>query len=143
MHLCIPLVLLGSVVLGEATPGQSRPRIERDARIERAPSPATVAFEGFVLGPDGGPAAGAVVVSSAGGKAVTELDGHYRLAAAVPLEAESVQITAAAGGNGSLASAKVDLIAGRRGIHDRGRRRGPANREVERRGLVGSRPRSP
>jgi hypothetical protein len=53
-------------------------------------------FDGIVLGPDGRPASGVGVVSSAGGKVVTELDGSYRLEVQVPPDAESVDITAVA-----------------------------------------------
>jgi hypothetical protein len=53
-----------------------------------------VTLEGFVLEPDGAPAVGAVVVSSAGGRAAADVAGHYRLEVAVPLGATSVQVTA-------------------------------------------------
>src|SRR5262245_45143704 len=55
---------------------------------------AHVVFEGFVFAPDGSPAQGAVVVTSAGGKAVVDASGHYRLEVRVPREAENVQVTA-------------------------------------------------
>src|SRR5262245_37656835 len=51
-------------------------------------------LEGFVLGPDGNPAEGAVVVSSAGGQAVTDVAGRYQLEIEVPIDATSVQLTA-------------------------------------------------
>ena len=67
---------------------------EMDARnADRRPS-LHVVFEGFVLEPDGAPAPGATVTSSAGGKAITDSNGQYRLEAEVPLAAQSVQITA-------------------------------------------------
>jgi HYR domain-containing protein len=70
----------------------------------------SLALEGFVLDPQGNPAEGAVVVSSAGGKAVTDVDGSYRLVLAVPLEATSVQITAVGRAGSSLvASASVGV----------------------------------
>ncbi|NOT30808.1 MAG: HYR domain-containing protein [Planctomycetes bacterium] len=69
-------------------------------------------FEGVVLEPDGTPAEGAVVVSSAGGKAVTDGNGSFRLEAQVPLDAASVQVTAIGrGGNSPLASSSVLLAA--------------------------------
>jgi hypothetical protein len=51
-------------------------------------------FEGFLFEPDGAPAQGAVVVTSAGGRSVVERDGRYRLEARVPLAARRVRITA-------------------------------------------------
>ncbi|HEX6886161.1 MAG TPA: HYR domain-containing protein [Planctomycetota bacterium] len=67
-------------------------------------------LEGFVLGPDGSPAENAVVVSSAGGRAVSDVAGNYRLEVEVPVEATSVQVTAVGGASGNLvASASVAL----------------------------------
>ena len=45
------------------------------------------ALVGRVLGPDGEPVQGAVVVTSAGGQAVTDARGAYRLAVEMPLDA--------------------------------------------------------
>ena len=53
-----------------------------------------------MLDADGAPAVGVVVASSAGGRALTGRDGRYRLAVQVPLEAESVEITALADDGG-------------------------------------------
>src|SRR5262245_60199168 len=50
---------------------------------------AGVVLEGFVLDPGGTPAQSAVVVSSAGGRAVADAAGHYRLEVEVPFEAQS------------------------------------------------------
>src|SRR5262245_4107197 len=73
---------------------------------------APVVFEGFVFAPDGSPAEGAVVVTSAGGKAVVDVLGHYRLEARVPREAERVQVTAVGrGGRNLVASASVGVFA--------------------------------
>src|SRR5262249_55911599 len=73
-----------------------------------APPSLAVVFDGIVLAPDGAPAAGAEVMSSAGGRAMTGLDGRYRLEVDVPLEAESVELTAlAAGGGGGTVSVSV------------------------------------
>jgi len=65
---------------------------------------------GQVLGPDGAPAAGAVVVTSAGGQAVTAPDGAFSLEVALPPEAESVRVTAVlgAGTGGLIGSAQID-----------------------------------
>src|SRR5262245_28757777 len=69
-------------------------------------------FEGFVLDPDGAPAEGAVVVSSAGGKVVVDESGAYRLEVLVPLDAERVQLTAIGrGGRNLLASSSVGVSA--------------------------------
>jgi trimeric autotransporter adhesin len=54
----------------------------------------TARLVGRILDADGAPAAGAVVVSSAGGKAVTDEDGGFSLQVELPVEAESVQVTA-------------------------------------------------
>ena len=68
-------------------------------------------FSGWVTLPDGAPAAGAVVVTSAGGRAVADAGGRFELAVDVPLEAGDVHVTAVASGgrwSGSLvASARV------------------------------------
>ena len=69
-------------------------------------------FEGFVYDTDGAPAEGAVVVTSAGGQAITDWNGAYRLEALVPAEAEIVQITAVGpNGRNLRASASVQLAA--------------------------------
>lgn len=69
-------------------------------------------LEGAVFGPDGNPVEGAVVVSSAGGKAVTDASGSYRITVEVPDEASSVQVTAVSGTGGSLvASQQVEVHA--------------------------------
>ena len=73
-------------------------------------SPARVTLEGFVLAPGGSPAEGAVVVSSAGGRAVTDVAGNYRLVVEVPFDAASVQVTAVGRtGTNLVASARVAL----------------------------------
>src|SRR5262245_35780044 len=51
-------------------------------------------FDGAVFLPDGSPAVGAVVVSSAGGEAITDESGGYRLLTRVPLDADRVLMTA-------------------------------------------------
>ena len=70
----------------------------------------TLVFEGFVSEADGSPAEGAVVVSSAGGKAVTDPRGRYRLEVLVPIDAQRVQVTAVGrGSQSSRASVSVAL----------------------------------
>src|SRR5262245_60159481 len=94
------------------------------ARAQRVPTPASVrpgagvpvrgsiVFDGFVLDPDGAPAEGAVVVTSAGGRAVTDVRGHYRLDVEVPRGAESVEVSAVGAGEADLAaSTSVQLLA--------------------------------
>jgi hypothetical protein len=76
-----------------------------------------VVMAGRVLAPDGAPAEGVVVVSSAGGKAVTDRNGAYQLEVEVPLEAESVQVTAAGAGDQNLtASTRVGITARELGV---------------------------
>ena len=53
-------------------------------------------LDGLVLAPCGAPAEGAVVVSSAGGQAVTDADGKYRLEVQLAPDANSLQVSAAA-----------------------------------------------
>ncbi len=58
---------------------------------------------GRVVDPDGMPATGATVVTSAGGQAVTNAAGDFRLEVEVPAEAAIVRVTAVMGaGTGSL-----------------------------------------
>jgi len=65
-------------------------------------------FEGFVLEPGGAPARDAVVTCSAGGQAVTDVQGRYRLRATIPAGATAVRITAVgAGAANTVASAEV------------------------------------
>ena len=67
------------------------------------PVVAPTVFVGRVLGPDGAPAAGAVVVTGAGGQTVTNAAGAFSLEVEVPMDTESVRVTAVLGsGPGSL-----------------------------------------
>src|SRR6185503_4148795 len=109
-------VLLSIVSAALAHAGVVEAQSEITATLERLggerSSTAKVTLEGFVLGPDGSPAEGAVVVSSAGGRAVTDGAGSYRLEVEVPLDAERVQLTAVGrGGRNLLASATVGVSA--------------------------------
>src|SRR5262245_40900752 len=61
-------------------------------------------LEGFVLSPDGSPAQGAIVVSSAGGKTLTDARGAYWLELELPPGTESVPVTAVGTGARNLAA---------------------------------------
>ena len=110
-----------ALALGYPASAQDLPALESHVgpeRIEDGESSVAVVFEGFVNGPDGVPAGGAVVVSSAGGRAVTDASGSFRLDVRVPVEAESVQITAVGGGGTTSSRAagrasRVPVRAGR------------------------------
>jgi len=67
------------------------------AAEERPAETWPVVLEGLVRAPDGAPAVGAVVLSSAGGQAVTDGEGRFRLALTLPIEADEVQLTAVRG----------------------------------------------
>ena len=83
------------------------------SQLEREASTATLrqVVTGRVCMPDGSPAVGAVVVTSAGGQAVTGAAGGFALTVEVPLDAESLEVTAVADevrGSGSLvANARI------------------------------------
>src|SRR5262249_42452566 len=62
---------------------------------------------GMVLDQAGQPAEGAVVTSSAGGQATCDYAGHYRLATSVPVEAQSLQITATGSGRSNLKATRT------------------------------------
>ena len=85
IHSCHPWALGLTLALGLLTfGGSTQAQIERvgapDAAARRvAPSVPTV-FSGRVVGPDGAAVAGAVVVTSAGGQAVSAADGSFLLA---------------------------------------------------------------
>ena len=71
-----------------------------------------VVFQGFVFSPDGSPAEGAVVVTSAGGQAGVDARGFYRIEARVPRGAESVRVTAVGNaGRNLVASASVGVTS--------------------------------
>ncbi len=76
---------------------------------------APVVLTGTVLLPNGEPAQGAVVVTSAGGEAVSDADGAFALEIDVPLETASIQVTAVAaaraGAGNLVASTRVTLLA--------------------------------
>lgn len=69
-----------------------------------------ITFEGSVFEPDGTPAEGAVVVSSVGGKVVADWNGNYRLDTQVPVDAQSVRITAVGVGGGTRTASSSVLL---------------------------------
>src|SRR5262245_29432471 len=109
----VPFVLFSSLGLaqepgaGAHVPDARTPERSTLAQDEDTLAPAV--FEGLVLEPDGTPAEGAVVVSSAGGTAVADDSGSFRLEVGVPLDATSVQLTAVGRWRRSVASSSVSL----------------------------------
>jgi hypothetical protein len=102
--LVAPLGLVPSL-LGQETARMGSALVEERASV--------IAFEGVVVDDRGAPAAGALVMSSAGGRAIADRNGSYRLEASVPDGARSVQITAAGDTDGTgVASTSVDLAPG-------------------------------
>ncbi len=79
------LGVLSSIALGQLEHGA-------DATILRQ------VVTGCVCLPDGSPASGAVVVTSAGGHVVTGADGSFTLEVELPLDAESLEVTAVVDG---------------------------------------------
>src|SRR5262245_61769546 len=105
-------VVAAGLVICEPGLAQSVPPLEHEAGLARLDAFVTVSFEGQVYDPDGAPAEGAVVVSGAGGSAITDARGRFRFEAQVPRGTESVQITAVGRtGSNLLASAQVALSA--------------------------------
>jgi hypothetical protein len=94
----VAFALFCSFVLAHPARAQRAPELDDSRRSEVPALAMSVVLEGSVLEPSGAPAAGAVVVSSAGGKAVTDRTGAFRLEVRVPLEAESVEVTAVGAG---------------------------------------------
>jgi hypothetical protein len=82
--------------------------LREDPAHPRATHPTV--FVGRVLTPDGRPACNAVVVSSAGGQAVTGADGRFELAVDVPHAAACVDVTASVDVPGD----RSDLVASAR-----------------------------
>ncbi len=110
VRLALP-ALIGLAILAAPAAAQA------EGRTTAATDP-SVLF-GHVHLPDGTPAAGAVVVSSAGGQAVTRTDGSFELAIEGPRDAESVQVTASAS---ALASTGILMARARVGPLAPGRR---------------------
>jgi hypothetical protein len=95
-------VVSASLVAAQRT---DLPRPGAPERREHLAAP--ISLEGLVLAPGGAPAEGVLVVSSAGGRAVTDARGRYRLTVDVPIEAESVRVTALAAGSARLAASTL------------------------------------
>jgi len=103
---------LGLLLVPVGTRAQSRqPEFAESGGIDLSTAPtvatceqsAPTVFVGRVLGPGGAPASGAVVVTSAGGQAVTNAEGCFSVEVDLPAEAERVRVTAAMGSRkGSL-----------------------------------------
>jgi trimeric autotransporter adhesin len=70
---------------------------------------AATTLSGVVIASDGSPEAGAIVVTSAGGRAATAEDGSFELTLALPAGADGVQVTALAGAGGSSRSASAHV----------------------------------
>ena len=105
-------IAMAALVLGDLARAQGAllGPMAAAARHVAARESRPLTFEGFVLEPDGRPADGAVVVSSAGGKAVTDASGRYVLDVNVPRGAGNLQITAAGrAGTNLLASRSIEL----------------------------------
>jgi len=71
-----------------------------------------VVFEGFVCRPDGVPAEGVVVVSSAGGTAVTDGSGWFELESEVPCDAAEVEVMALASAQDQRRAASARIAPG-------------------------------
>ncbi len=69
-------------------------------------------FEGVVLSPEGAPAEGAFVLSSAGGRATTDHAGAFRLEVPMPIEANTVVITAVTKDSRSLTASREVRLGG-------------------------------
>ena len=92
--------------LGGAAAQGSPGKAGAERAIEDGAAWASFVLAGNVREPDGTPAQGAVVSSSAGGQAVTSAAGAFRLEVVVPVEALEVQITAV-GANGLSSASTV------------------------------------
>ena len=112
VSLIASLACVAGLALARATLAQEALPVAAGLRVASSTSLVPIVFEGFVLEPDGAPAEGAVVVSSAGGRAVVDRNGRYRLDARVPFDARSVQITAfGVACENTSASTSVELSA--------------------------------
>jgi hypothetical protein len=116
MHSRPALVTLGLVSFGlvPSLDGQALGHVETGLSAAEEVEPRVpLILQGIVANPGGSPAAGAVVVTSAGGKTVTDASGSYRFEVQVPADARSIQISAVGGtGGGLVANWSVDLTAG-------------------------------
>ena len=96
----------GALGPGSAVSAQGADHAEHEALLER------IVLEGTVLEANGAPAAGARVVTSAGGSAVADASGRYRIEVRIASDASSVQVSAmGATGVKRAASATLTLPA--------------------------------
>jgi len=110
------LALLSLGPLGPATLHASAPlekELETSSPTELEVAPTV--FEGFVYDSSGRPASGALVVTSAGGKAVVDDTGFYRLDVGLASGTHRVHVTAVGRrGDGYLASTSVATASSQR-----------------------------
>src|SRR5262245_41138180 len=99
-----PRVLSACLLAALVPPTMAASHLQEDVSPQCAGSQARgePRLEGFVVGPDGNVVEGALVVSSAGGKAETDAAGKYRLELRLPPQATRVQVTAFGGADGKL-----------------------------------------
>lgn len=105
------LLVFAVLAQGNAVHAQDT-RVDEYELLEALATPNLVrlTLEGTVHLPGGTPAVGAVVVSTAGGQAITDEHGEYRLETRVAREAKRLQVTAVGGTGGKLvASTQVTL----------------------------------
>ena len=110
--LWIALIASSSAALAQDAlpfdPGADRERNASESSADQV----AYTFEGFVVEPDWTSAEGAIVVTSAGGQAVTDVNGSFRITVEVPVEAETVQLTAVGlNGKNLVASLPVQVDA--------------------------------
>ena len=101
--------LLGAALLLAALPSAEA----QFAPDDESSAPALIV--GHVLGPDGAPVAGAVVVTSLGGQAVTDAAGAFGLELALPAGAAGLRVTAVAGSGSSSLVGSVSVPSPARG----------------------------
>ena len=105
------IAFVGLLVLGHLTQAQGLPSLEPAPGIaELDDATLRQVVTGRVYLPDGSPAVGAVVVTSAGGQAVTGADGSFTLAVELPIDVECLEVTAVADATGSgslVANARI------------------------------------
>ncbi len=83
----------------------------------RATENQSVVVEGHVFNPDGSPAKSAIVLSSAGGRALTDESGEYLLALEVSSDVQRFRITGVSGKNADhIASHEISFAPGSRTI---------------------------
>jgi len=103
--LCVALLGFASVATADSGPTEP-PSIVHDVELpERATRSITVV--GIAQSPDGAPITDAVIVSAAGGKAVSNASGAFELTVRIPDDARAVGVTAVASIRG------VNLVGGR------------------------------